>query len=323
MKLKRWGDNDIEVLMTNKSKPIKELSELLGRTAPSIKNKKKSLGITTDNKWSDIENNIMLENYETEPKSKILKLLPNRSWNNITHHAQTLKINRLDYYHDTTRNTNVDILLNEMNQTYYYIGLLMADGYFTNKKLVFSQSIKSKDMVFNLGKYINCSTIKVDNTIRDVKILNKATKSNGKVILSMKNAIIIPKILNKFDIKYEKHNKTKTYYPPSINIFKDMCDEKLLAYIIGFIDGDGHISKERNGGNSIIITTHINWLDIINYWGYRLSKIYDIEVSDKSITTHGDIIRFKIYNSKIIKQINQFINDSGLVVNGNKWGRIS
>jgi hypothetical protein len=212
MGLKKWKNEDIEFLMTNKTKSIKELSELLGRTIPSIKNKKKLLGITTNNKWSDKENNIMFKYYETESKSKILNLLPNRSWDNITHHAQTLNINRLDYYHNTTRNTNVGVLLDETNQSYYYIGLLMADGYFTNKKLVFSQTLKSKDTVFNFGEYINCTTIKEYNELKNVTILGKETKSNGKVVLSMKDGLIIPKILEKFDINYEKHNKTKTYY---------------------------------------------------------------------------------------------------------------
>jgi len=322
MGLKKWKNEDIEFLMTNKTKSIKELSELLGRTIPSIKNKKKLLGITTNNKWSDKENNIMFKYYETESKSKILNLLPNRSWDNITHHAQTLNINRLDYYHNTTRNTNVGVLLDETNQSYYYIGLLMADGYFTNKKLVFSQTLKSKDTVFNFGEYINCTTIKEYNELKNVTILGKETKSNGKVVLSMKDGLIIPKILEKFDINYEKHNKTKTYYPPAINIFKRMTDEKLIAYIIGFIDGDGHISKVRNGGNSIVITTHINWLGVINYWSYRISKICDIELSDKSITPHDNIIRFKIYNSKIILTFKKFITNNNLNVNNNKWDRV-
>jgi hypothetical protein len=88
------------------------------------------------------------------------------------------------------------------------------------------------------------------------------------------------------------------------------------------IDGDGHISKVRNGGNSIVITTHINWLGVINYWSYRISKICDIELSDKSITPHDNIIRFKIYNSKIILTFKKFITNNNLNVNNNKWDRV-
>lgn len=322
MKLRKWLKSDDEILKENTSRSIKELSELLNRSTPSIKNRKKKLGLTLNFNWSDDENRIMVNNYTNSHKDVLLDLLPGRSWQAITHHAQELGLSRIEYYHNSKRLSSLKKLLEESNESYYYMGLLMADGYFTNNKITLSQSLKSKKLVYNFAKFINCNNINVNDKIEEVFIMGNKTVQNGRVTLIIKDSIVIPKILNKFNIIYVKNEKTKTYYPPSVNIFKNMSDNNFISFLIGFIDGDGSITKKINGGNSIILGIHINWLENIEYIKLRIEKILNLKLSKKAIVVKNNEVRLSIYNSKIINIFKGFIKKNKLTVNEIKWNRI-
>ena len=154
MKNKIWTEQEDLILKNNIDKSIKDLSLMLGRTIPSIKNRKKALGITKENLWSEEEEKIMIKNYSITSSEELLELLANRSWSSILAKAKKLKIRRAEYQYSTMRDSNVDILLNNSIQTYYYIGLLFADGYFTDKKIQLSQCMKNKNMVYRFAEYI-------------------------------------------------------------------------------------------------------------------------------------------------------------------------
>ncbi len=278
--------------------------------------------MTLDKKWSDYENSIMLDKYCNYPKEVLVNLLPERSWQAITHHAQELKLNRIEYHYSSKRKSNVKRLLDETDESYYYMGLLMADGYFTENKITFSQSIKTQKIVYNFSKYINCDNLYVNDKISEVYIKGKKTIQNGRVTLIVKDSDIIPKILKKFDIKYIKNKETKTYFPPSVSVFEKMSDNHFIAFFIGFIDGDGSITKKINGGNSIILGVHINWLKNIEYFKFRIENILNLKLSKKSIAKKDSEVRLSIYQSKIIKTFKDFIEKNNLMANQNKWDRI-
>jgi hypothetical protein len=157
----------------------------------------------------------------------------------------------------------------------------------------------------------------------EIVIKGKKTYGNNYKTINATDLKIVPKIMEKFDITYEKNSKTKTYYPPNILLFEKMSDELFLSYLIGFIDGDGSISKEINNGNSITITSHKNWVTILNNWSSRIEKIFNCKLSEKSLKKEKDYYRLKIYNQKIIKPLKEFILKNKLIVNENKWSRIN
>jgi hypothetical protein len=321
MKQITWTQEEDSMLINNVDKPLKEISLILGRTIPSIKSRKNILKLTINDLWCKDEEKILKEKYSFLSKKELLKLFPNRKWGGIIAKAKTLKLTRMNYYHDSLKNHNLKILLENSLQTYYYIGLLMADGYFTNRGLVFSQSDKYMFVIENFGKYIECSNIKYYENIGQIEINGVKTFGNSKKVINAHDKNILPKILEKFNIVYEI-NKTKTYYPPNINIFENMSDELFLSYLIGFIDGDGCISKKIRNGNSIIITVHENWLNVIEYWKLRIEKIYGVKLSEKSITKTKTYYRFKIYKRNILLNMRHLINNNNLMVNHIKWGRI-
>lgn len=322
MKNKKWTEQEDLILKKNIDKSIKELSLIIGRTIPSVKNRKKTLGITEKNLWSKEEEIIMIKYYSNSSSEELLKLLVNRSWSSILAKAKKLKLRRAEYQYSTMRNSNVDILLNDSVQTYYYIGLLFADGYFTNKKIQLSQCMKNKNMVDRFAKYIGTKNIKIYNENKSVEILGKKTVRHGQVTCYVKNSKVIPMIKDKYDIQYEKYKKSKTYNPPSLGVFKNMSDDLFLSFLIGFIDGDGSIYKSKKRGRSMIITSHKNWNPILKYWVYRLQKIFKVKLNKKIISEYNSCIRMRWHNPFVIDGLVEFIHKKNLYVCESKWNKI-
>ncbi len=322
MNLKRWSKNEDQLLILNKECTNKELSTILNRTIPSIKSRKKKLSLTVNETWLDSEKSLLINNYQSESKDKLLNLIPNRTWSSILMMAKKLKLKRLDYYHDSLKNNNLNILLEDLPQSYYYIGLLMADGYFNGKGFILSQTIKSSSVIENFGKYINCTNITEYSGSGETLIIGEKTYGNAKKIITAQDINLVPEIMKKFSIVYERNKKTKTYYPPNLNIFEKMNDDLFLSYMIGFIDGDGYISKKIRNGNTIVITGHYNWEYVFTYWKKRLENITGIFLSNKSLKKENGCYRFRIYRKEIINLLFENIIKNNLLINSNKWGRI-
>ena len=323
MNLKRWSKNEDEILKENSNLSIKELATLLNRGVPSIKSRKKILKLTIDKTWSIEEETILKEFYPTSTKEVLVQLLPKRNWNQILNKAKKIKLNRLKFYYNSLKKHNLNKLLEDTKHAYYFIGLLMADGYFTERSIILSQTEKNSHVVDNFGEYIECENIKDYNKIGYIKINGKKTFGNVKRVVNATDLVIVPKIREKFNIVYQRNSMTKTYYPPNIDLFNNMADDLFLAYLIGFIDGDGNISKSIRNGNTITITSHENWLPILNVWKHKIEKIFDVKLSQKSLTKEKSYLRFKIYNKKILLGLKKFIKINNIKVNHQKWERIN
>jgi hypothetical protein len=322
VKQKRWGKNEDKILKENIHLSIKELAILLNRGIPSIKSRKKILKLTVDKTWSGEEENILKQKYSILNKEKLLELLPKRTWSQILSKAKTFNLSRLKHYHNSLKKHNLEKLLKDTNESYYFIGLLMADGYFTERSIIFSQTEKNSQIVENFGEYIECKNIKDYNKIGYITINNKQTFGNNKKVINATDLEIVPKIKDKFNINYQRNSITKTYYPPNYKLFNEMEDNLFLSYFIGFIDGDGSISKSIRNGNTITITSHKNWQPILNVWKNRIETIFGVKLSPKFLTMENSYLRFKIYNKKIVLGLKKFIDDNKLKVNNQKWGRI-
>lgn len=317
-KLRRWSNKEDLFLKNNYNLSLNKLSVFLNRSIPAIKNRKKFLKITINDSWSLNETNLLLSNYNNCKKEDLLILLSNRTWKAILSKAKKFKLNRTEYHYSTLLKCDISILLNNSNQSLYYIGLLMADGYFTNKKLSITQSIKDENIVLSFAKYINTNNIKYYKG-KSLTILGKETLGNDFVKCEIGDYKNIPKILYKYNIIYERNIRTKTYFPPSTLIFDSLSDMLFLCYFIGFVDGDGSISKN---GRQLTIRLHKNWMLVLIHWKNRLEIIYNCKMSKKAISIENDIVSFRIYNSKILFNICKLIIKTNLNVNNRKWIRI-
>lgn len=233
--------------------------------------------------WNQDDIQYLIENYSKFDLSKISKDLE-RSLSSITNKAHILGLeNRNRKY------SNLSKLLEETNESYYWIGFLMADGHFG----------KSGQIQVNLSKKDFNHLKKLANYIEYSKELIKPS-----LYVSDKN--VVPIIKEKFNL----HNN-KTYNPPFINIIDK---DKLFSLIIGFIDGDGHIDKK----GYLRIKVHKNWFDVIDFMmknlvGFGNYKIY-IDSKDLVIAT--------ITKIEITKKIKEKIDILNLPILKRKWSKI-
>lgn len=155
---------------------------------------------------------------------------------------------------------DLSVLLNDTNETFYWIGFLLADGSFRNNRLSFGLSIKDKKQVENFAHYIHYKT----------SITIGFTNFNGKLFehcaLSTQDSRIVPLIKEKFDIK---NNKTKN--PPKTILKWDR--NLLLSLFAGFIDGDGSIIRKTNRKDAKLgIQIHKSWLHILQEFNTLISN---------------------------------------------------
>lgn len=119
-----------------------------------------------------------------------------------------------------------------------------------------------------------------------------------------------------------KIDDQKTYHPCDIS---SLHGDNLLAFVIGFIDGDGYIGVKNNTGTSIAIKVHAAWKDnlsfmadgIYKYFGCdRVPKVHIVKYNNKE---YAQII---MSNKNVISGIKSFASDKELITMPRKWNKI-
>jgi hypothetical protein len=198
------------------------------------------------------------------------------------------------------------ILLNETNETYYWIGFLFADGHFSKKHaLQITLARKDKHHLYKLYNYIQCN-----NTI----YYNKKSKSYGFQVMDSK---YIQLIKHKFDI-----SSNKTYNPPTDIVFQNTG--LYLSFLIGFIDGDGSIRNQyRRKDSCITIKIHASWSSFVDKLVGNLYALLGLKTKIGKISKKGYYI-INISNSKVIDYLNKFrLHKLSTFVLLRKWDKIN
>ena len=183
---------------------------------------------------------------------------------------------------------DLSFLLKDENESFYWVGFLLADGSFdkfNRLKLVLSQKDRGHLELFSLKS----KTIVKDT----VSVLNG--KQYQQCSISIMHREIVQKIMDKFDIK-----QNKTIYPPNVDKYKKFSREQLFSLFVGYIDGDGNIGKKHNREDSHIrIKVHQNWFEFVEFFNKQL----DINAPLK-ITKCGYAL-LQISNYKVCREIKQ------------------
>lgn len=159
----------------------------------------------------------------------------------------------------------------------------MADGCFTARRL--HLGVAKKDLK-HLKKFMNFVNSK--NTI---------TKTVGCTkTIHYRLTITCVKVITELRKKFNISNR-KTYEPCDIKSIKN--PELLFSLIVGFLDGDGCVSKRPTNCYSISFVGHMNWLDnfcfmkafVYNYFNHedttmklKIIKKYTTLPQDKTKT---------------------------------------
>jgi hypothetical protein len=299
----KWSSKEIEIIKKYDNK--EELLKLLpGRNWDSIRKFRYKIvpeQIKPCVKWSENELSIIKRNYESMGKEELIQLLPDRSWDSIKLKSNKINIIRSN---DCYRKSNMDILMEDKVESFYWIGFILADGHISNnERISISLSIKDIEHLQKFVDYVSCSDIIIKDTMCSISLQNKEVGTQ---------------INNKFNIK-----SNKTYEPMNIKDYS-FNKELLFSLIIGFIDGDGSIHKvyKRKDCN-LRIHLHSSWLDnlifiekfIYDYFSIEKKKTYShISNDGYSLLTISD--------NEIITKLKKECIRLKLPIMSRKWDRI-
>jgi len=237
--------------------------------------------------------------YSNLSKDEVLNEFPEYSWRYLQNLASSWGIKR---FTNGKRNGKINKLFNDSNESYYWLGLIITDGYISRDgELKVSLSIKDYDYLNNLALFLETKISKFPPYGKD--------KGGGSCRIKIKDINDGVKLRELLKITGKK-----SYNPVNIDFVKSK--KSLISLLGGYIDGDGSISKK----GKIQIHAHINYYNFMVKFGDRL-KVFDI-ITKFSVTTHKDMCSLNIttYDSLSIKKE---LNNLGLPIMSRKWDRVS
>lgn len=249
-------------------------------------------------KWTKSEHKILTEYYSSTGKDRLIELLPNRTYEAIKINASKLKLSKNN---SPLLKGDISVLLEDLYETYYWIGFIMADGSINHDKnlLKVNLSVNDYSHLIKLANYLKMETPHIYNNKTEIKVMDN---------------FLMPRLIKKFDFK-----PSKTYNPPDLNNL-NMKDDFFYCFLIGFIDGDGSIIKKKDIEEyRISIRLHKNWYDNLEFFHAKISNLLNIKVKglykyDVSMLVFSDFRILKFLKAKSIEY--------NLPVLSRKWDKI-
>jgi hypothetical protein len=288
---KKWLKQEDDYLIKNyQSVKSEEICLFLNRSLSSVQSRASELGlkkVVIDEKnkiWSSDEIEFLLNNYIDGDKETLINKL-NRSWSSIQNKAFLLKIKR------DVKNCNVFKLIDGSNEAFYWLGFIMADGHFNkNKMLEINLSIKDYEHLVKFSKFIEYSKKLVEPSI--------------KVSISD----IYDYLKTTFNV-----SSTKTYNPCNL---EHLSGDSFFSFIIGFIDGDGCITKQ----GYLTIKCHKSWETNLNK---MISFLSNGKTISKCVINKENLALITLTQIEITKKIKNKALSLKLPVLTRKWDNIS
>lgn len=249
--------------------------------------------------WNAEQVAILYRMYPTSSSSDILKSLPfGLNPEQVRTKARYLGIAKLI---DTRKKHNIDILLNDSYESFYWLGFLMADGTFSKHQISLTISAKDKDHLLKFMKYISS-----ENTIM------KVSGSENTLRVTFCARQVLDVLVPRFKI-----HTCKTYNPCSLEYLLDKPDY-LFCFVIGFIDGDGCLTNTKTN-SCLEIVSHKSWVENFIIFFKFLHSYFNIEITSQLPKVHKAIAtlpnkqekktyyktRLLIYKTKLIEAIYQ------------------
>ena len=244
-------------------------------------------------KWTEEEDKIFKEAWETYTMEELLKTFPNRTYQKMMLHAGYLGYKSLIHRNKKNDMSFLD-LENLTPESAYWWGFIMADGHISKKQLVVQ--LKNVDFLHlkKLSEHLKCN-IKEKNDFCRIAVEDKNRITKWRETLKMQET-------------------AKTYFPPKL-----LCFEELFIYFfIGFVDGDGCIWLCKNYP-LLKIELHNSWKENLDYFSKILKEKYCIKSVKTKISKKGTSV-LSIENRNDIIEISKFCNKVDYM--NRKWDKI-
>lgn len=202
-------------------------------------------------------------------------------------------------YYERRSAYNIEKLLLNECETYYWIGFLLADGNFSDiHGISLSLALADSDHLLKFCNFLN---------------INRTTVNKGMICARAMNKPIVDVICEKFNI-----SKRKTYNAPNVEIFKNTDRKLMLSLIIGFIDGDGSIFINSKNSKIVClrIKCHGSWVEVLKLFADYLSPAAKVSINKLGYSI------LNLSNTFELKKIKQEILEYNLPLLLRKWDRI-
>lgn len=262
-------------------------------------------------KWTEEKISILKEEYPYGDTKKLKEKLGLYSMNSLKDAARRFGIKRLK----DPKRYKLEKLADFNNLiSLYWLGFIVADGNICEKGILrISSSIKDMD---HLNKFRDFLGIQ-DRKLRLFRL--KTPFSNNLdgheyCSLSCTDTFYGKEIVSKLDIA----KRSKTYYPPNLDFLDS--PSKLLAFFIGFFDGDGCLDFDYNGTvSSLKIEIHSNWKETLQSIADGLTRN---GIDSKITLSSRGYAQLRINKNKSKIKIKQFASANNLPFLPRKLGMI-
>lgn len=206
-------------------------------------------------------------------------------------------------------------LLSDDLESFYWIGFILADGYFVDygSYKVLGIEISKKD-----EKHLQRFAELVKSKVKYRKRTTNFSKCSEICFVKISNEDI-DILMEKFKIKFNKTN-----FPPNISEWNFNKDQ-MLALIIGFIDGDGSISNRTNqyGSKSTIISIQCGqeWINFLEMMKIFIVSEIDSKFRGKVRTNCRGHAYFCITKPTVITYLKNFAKLNNLPILERKWDK--
>lgn len=263
-------------------------------------------------KWTTEEIELLKKYYPDNDIYFLIKIFPERSRCAIMAKAHELKIKK-NY---SIRKNKIEILLNDDHLSFYLMGYFFADGSVFKDTISFSTN-HDIDFLKNICNIL-CSSfntsIRKQNVKKVIDCVVKGSKTEHSTSCQSKE--FVPKIIEKFKIKYRK-----TYNPPDVSKWK-FNEELLLSMFIGFIDGDGHVNYEKGSKYStIMVSVHKSWLVFLEYFYDLLVKQFEFDLTKPRIDNKNQAF-WSTCNMNVISFFKRHLLKHNLPALDRKWNQV-
>ncbi len=212
-------------------------------------------------------------------------------------------------------------LLSNTPQALYWMGFLIADGYFCfhNHRIELNLSHKDENHLQAFMSFCNITKQPDIKQFSGIIHKNKVlTNTHSFRTYTYGNKVEFNQIIDKFGIK---EHKSET--PPDTNKLVSLSDDLFCCFLLGFIDGDGWKETGGNVGRSYhVIACHKNYVDFLTYLTNRMNTILNIISKPAHIkpSKQQAIVSFSPQKSAYLKSI---IESHNLIHLNRKWDSIS
>lgn len=247
--------------------------------------------------FTEQEKEILKQQYHILWKYDLMKLIPNYNWKQIQFQAKKLGLSK-----SNIRTSKLKFLLEDNLINYYWYGFIMSDGHLSEKNA----------LIISLNKLDLNHLEKISNKI-DCNILK--SEKNNMVTINVMDNINVLSLKEKLGV-----TNNKTINPPTVEHISKLLNstEKLLSFLIGFIDGDGCIQyqKDKITFKSLKIHIHLSWFKIMEWFSIKLNEI---GVNTSCRICNRGYTQFNICSTKNYQIFKEFIINNQLPILERKW----